>query len=58
MVLQKKKVTSKDVPPDLASFKALIEINGKEDDLSSFTDEELIAEKDRLLKLLDNKENV
>lgn len=58
MVLQKKKVTSKDIPPDLASFKALIEINGKEDEFCNMTDEELIAEKNRLLKLLENKENV
>ena len=43
--LVKRKETLKDVPPDLKAAKLLLE----EDDYSSFTDEELEAEKQRLL---------
>ena len=53
MVLQKKKVTSKDIPPDIASFKALSELDSElKDDIQSMTDEELEKEKQRILKLL------
>ncbi len=46
--LVKRKETLKDVPPDLKAAKLLLE----EDDYSAFTDEELEAEKKRLLKQL------
>lgn len=50
-VLLKKKVTKKVVPPDFSAVKMLLD---KESDNSyvNFTDEELIAEKRRLLNLL------
>ncbi len=58
MVLQKKKVTSKDIPPDIASFKALTELDSDvKNELESMSDEELEKEKQQILKLL-NKEQV
>ncbi len=51
--LTKKKVTKKNVPPDISAIKILL--CEEEKDLSSMTDEQLNAEKERLLKLL--KEN-
>lgn len=49
-ILSKKKVTRKNVPPDITAIKMLLEEN---DDLSEMTDEELKKEKIRLLKLLE-----
>jgi hypothetical protein len=58
MVLQKKKVTSKDIPPDIASFKALTDLDSDvKNELESISDEELEKEKQQILKLL-NKEQV
>ncbi|MBQ3492604.1 MAG: hypothetical protein IJA88_00685 [Clostridia bacterium] len=55
--LTKKKVTKKNVPPDITAIKILLE---ETPPLSDMTDEELQEEKQRLLKLLENldlKEN-
>ena len=49
--LTKKKVTKKDVPPDITAIKLLFE-DGESKDVSCLTDEELAAEKERLLRLL------
>ena len=48
-VLSKRKVTRKNVPPDVSAIKMLME---ERDGLSEMTDEELEKEKIRLLKLL------
>jgi hypothetical protein len=48
--LTKKKVTYKFIPPDVTALKLLIE--GEDEDLSTLSDEELIREKERLLKSL------
>jgi hypothetical protein len=48
--LLKKKVTTKNVPPDITALKILIE--GHEKQVSDMTDEELNDEKTRLLNLL------
>lgn len=48
--LSKKKVTKKNVPPDLTALKLLMDEDSLP--LSSMTDEELQKEKERLLKLL------
>lgn len=48
--LTKKKVTTKNVPPDITALKILME--GTEKDVASLTDEELEKEKIRLLELL------
>lgn len=58
MVLQKKKITSKDIPPDLASFKALLENNSAKGEFDDLSDEQLIEEKNKLLKMLSKKENI
>ena len=47
--LTKKKVTKKNVPPDITAIKLLLEDMPS---ISSMTDEELLKEKERLLKLI------
>lgn len=49
--LTKKKITRRDIPPDLKAVKMLIE----EDGLSNVSDEELLKEREELIKKL--KEN-
>lgn len=59
LILNKKKITKKHVPPDITALKLLLDLQG-ESDLSAMTDEELKKEKQRLLKLLgdiDDDEN-
>lgn len=51
--LSKKKVTTKCVPPDVSALKMLLERNTP---ISAYTDEELEAEKQRLLSLLSQSE--
>ena len=48
--LSKKKVTKKNVPPDITAIKLLLEEGEK--DLTELSDEELEREKKRLLELL------
>lgn len=52
--LIKRKVTRKDVPPDLRAVKMLLD--GDSGDVTSLSDEQLEAEKKRLLKELQNEE--
>ncbi len=52
--LVKRRETRKDVPPDLKAVKMLLD--GSAADLSVMSDEELENEKQRLLKLLKEKE--
>lgn len=54
--LTKKKVTKKNVPPDLSALKILID--GKKTDVSAMTDEELEREKERLFRQLAEKEKL
>ena len=51
--LSKKKVTKKEVPPDVTALKILLETEEKP--ISSLTDEELENEKNRLLEMLEKK---
>ncbi len=53
--LTKKKVTKKNVPPDITAIKLLLE--NEEKDVASLTDEELEREKNRLLQILKANEN-
>ena len=62
--LIKRKVVSKQIPPDISALKILFEYEDKELDLSNMTDEELLNEKEKIMELLkkefvdgDNKEN-
>lgn len=50
--LTKKKVTKKNVPPDITAIKLLLEDSVS---VSQMSDEELLIEKERLLKLLKNE---
>lgn len=52
MTLVKRKVSTKYVQPDVGALKALAELTDDIGDLSELTDEQLKAEKMRLLKLL------
>ena len=56
LILSKRKVTSKEVPPDIPAVKTLIELIGIQDDISTLTDQQLIQERDKLLKLLQNEQ--
>lgn len=51
----KRKVTQKEVPPDIAAVKFLIDEDV--DSYSEMTEDELLSEKNRLLKLLKEAEN-
>lgn len=53
--LTKKKVTTKAVPPDISAAKLLFDLSVGDDDISNVSDEELEEEKQRLLKLLEDK---
>ena len=51
----KRKITQKEVPPDIAAVKFLIDENI--DSYSEMTEDELLSEKNRLLNLLKEAEN-
>lgn len=53
VVLTKRKVTKKSVPPDISAAKLLLDMDEGETDLSALSDEQLKEEKNRLLKLLE-----
>ncbi len=52
--LTKKKITKKFISPDITAAKALLEFyfNDKKDEFENMSDNELLYEKERLLKLL------
>lgn len=54
MVLTKRKVTKKNVPPDITAVKVLLGLynENNELDFSNMTDEELLIERDKLLQKL------
>jgi len=55
-VLQKRKTSTKSYPPDLSALQILLEKEGKQfDEIENMTDEELLIEKERLIKLLKEK---
>lgn len=57
-VLSKRKITKKVNPPDVNALKFLLEQNSLfDDEISKMTDEQLLAEKERLLQLLKEKED-
>ena len=56
IVLSKKKVTKKNVPPDISAIKILMD--GQAENLSNLTDQELEEEKQRLLSLIQKKEKI
>ena len=54
LVLTKRKVTKKNIPPDITAVKVLLEMysNSENLDFSNMTDEELLVERDKLLQRL------
>ena len=50
--LIKRKVVSKNVPPDVSAVKLLMELQNEKPSFESMTDEELEKEKIRLIKIL------
>lgn len=53
MKIVKRKITTKQVPPDLTAVKLLCDITGEKPfDFSAMCDEELLAEKQRLCDLI------
>lgn len=59
MILSKRKITTKEVAPDINAIKVLIELNNfnNSTNYQNMTDEELLEEKNRLLKLLEGINN-
>ena len=56
MKIVKRKITTKHVPPDLTAVKLLCEITGEKPfDFSAMDDNELLAEHEKLLKLVSSK---
>ena len=53
----RKKVVSKHFPPDISALKAYLELVSDGEGLEAMTDEELEAEKQRLLKQLEETKN-
>ena len=49
--LTKHKITTYEIPPDMTAIKLLLE-ERKRDETAELTEEELLAERDRLLRLL------
>ena len=49
MQLLKRKVTTKEVPPDLSALKTYMEVEGAESEYEAMSVEQLLEERDRLL---------
>ena len=52
LTLNKRKIVTKNVAPDISAVKALIELDATADKVEKLTDEQLQAEKLRLLQVL------
>lgn len=52
LTLNKRKIVTKNVPPDISAVKALIELDSSTQGVEALTDEQLQAEKLRLLNVL------
>lgn len=58
LILTKRKVTKKNIPPDMSAVKILLTIYSNDSsDFSNMSDEELIQERDKLLKMLKEEDN-
>lgn len=57
LTVLKKKVVTKNLPPDVSALKLLIDIEGEEDDVMKMSTDELIAEKTKILKRLGGEKN-
>lgn len=50
--LSKKRVSTKNIPPDMSALRYLLDSDSADKDFADMTDEQLEEEKERLLKLL------
>lgn len=58
LVLTKRKITKKNVPPDMSAVKILLTMYSDDSsDFSNMSDEELIQERDKLLKMLKEEDD-
>ena len=57
MILSKKKITKRYVPPDMLAIKMLLEIDGESFRLSDMTDQELLDLKNSLIKKIQGEQN-
>lgn len=58
LILNKRKVTKKNIPPDISAVKILLTMySNSEDDFSKLSDEELLIERDKLLKILKEEDD-
>lgn len=60
MVLTKRKVTKKNVPPDITAVKVLLEMyaDDKSLDFEKMSDEELLLERDKLIEKLKTNDEI
>ncbi len=60
LVLTKRKVTKKNIPPDITAVKVLLEMLGenKNLDFEKMTDEELLLERDKLIEKLKQNDEI
>lgn len=58
--LTKRKISTKQVPPDTMAIKVLLELDNlqTDDDLAFYTDEQLLKEKEKLLSYLKEQEKL
>ena len=57
LTVLKKKVVTKNLPPDVSALKLLIDIEGEETDVMKMTTEELLIEKEKILKRMGVNKN-
>lgn len=58
LVLIKKKVTTKNVPPDISAIKIMLGLGGEDSDLAFLSDEELEKQKKLLIKKIREEADV
>ena len=56
--LKKRRVTTKHVPPDLSSIKVIMGIEGETSEYDDMTEEQLMAEREKLLEQLKEMEEI
>ena len=56
--LKKRRVTTKHVPPDVSSIKVIMGIDGESSEYDDMSEEELVAEREKLLEELKEMEDL
>lgn len=55
--LVKRKVVSKQIPPDINALKVLFEYEEKDFDVSALSDEDLLLEREKLISIINGEDN-